>query len=68
MQSRSAGADQTQAAARRDRDARPSGTRLWVLGVIGRGRGRAVTFVRTGVACVLRGRVHFRWCSCKAKA
>jgi hypothetical protein len=28
-----------------------SGTRVWLACMIGRGRGRAVTFVRTGVAC-----------------
>jgi hypothetical protein len=59
VRSRSAGADQTSdtpAAARRDRctvEARPlSGTRLWRLTMIGRERGRAVTFARTGVACL----------------
>lgn len=59
VRSRSAGADQTSdtpAAARRDRctlEARPlSGTRLWRLAMIGRERGRAVTFARTGVACL----------------
>jgi hypothetical protein len=34
-------------------EARPlSGTRLWRLALIGRERGRAVTFARTGVACL----------------